>query len=96
MGYLEQLKNLQDVETGTYRTYTRVPQGGDDNISHRQETAPERRPYTPRHQGGLRRVDTSRPCKACGGVEWQYHVTYRYCSSCGREDGPGAVQEDRP
>jgi hypothetical protein len=55
----------------------------------RQETRPQT--YTPRHPGGLRLVDTTRPCKACGGVEIVQHVTYCYCLTCGREDSPGAV-----
>ena len=46
-------------------------------------------PKPPRHAGGLRVTRPESPCSVCGGVEWQYHVTYRYCLSCGQEAGPG-------
>jgi hypothetical protein len=50
-------------------------------------------PRPPRLAGGIPITDAAHPCLLCGGVEWQQHVTYRYCLACGREDGPGAVQE---
>jgi hypothetical protein len=33
-------------------------------------------------------------CPLCG-IEWQQHITYRYCLTCGQEDGPGALVNDR-
>ena len=47
-------------------------------------------PKLPRHAGGFSVTLTDVPCTVCGGVDWQQHVTYRYCLACGREDGPGA------
>ena len=48
-------------------------------------------PKPPRHAGGMPLTDKEYPCSQCGGIEWQQHVTYRYCLTCGQEDGPGAV-----
>jgi hypothetical protein len=52
-------------------------------------------PKPPRLAGGMPITDADRPCPLCGGIEWQQHVTYRYCLTCGREDGPGALGNDR-
>ena len=52
-------------------------------------------PRPPRHVGGFPVTDTDHPCVTCGGAEWQQHVTYRMCLTCGQEDGPGAVTDER-
>ena len=49
----------------------------------------------PRHAGGFPVTDTEHPCAVCGCTEWQQHVTYKYCLTCGRESGPGAVTNER-
>jgi hypothetical protein len=51
-------------------------------------------PKPPRHAGGMPITDADHPCSLCGGIEWQQHITYRYCLTCGREDGPGALGND--
>jgi hypothetical protein len=48
-------------------------------------------PRPPRHTGGFPVMLPETPCPLCGGMEGQQHVTYRYCRTCGREDGPGAI-----
>ena len=52
-------------------------------------------PRPPRHAGGFPVTLTDTPCVLCGSVEWQQHVTYRYCLSCGQEAGPGAIVDNR-
>ncbi len=42
-------------------------------------------PQPPRHAGGIPITDADHPCSLCNGVEWQQHVTYRYCLTCGQE-----------
>jgi hypothetical protein len=42
----------------------------------------------PRHPGGLRLVDASRPCTGCGSADRVQHVTYACCAVCGREATP--------
>jgi hypothetical protein len=44
-------------------------------------------PRPPRHAGGFKVTDADHPCTLCGCIEWQQHVTYRYCLLCGREVG---------
>lgn len=45
-------------------------------------------PRLPRHRGGLPVSRPSTPCPQCGSVEWQEHITYRYCRACGWENEP--------
>ena len=49
----------------------------------------------PRHAGGFPITDAEHPCPLCGGADWQQHVTYKYCLTCGEEAGPGAVADER-
>src|SRR5262245_44469241 len=51
-------------------------------------------PKPPRHAGGFPVTDADHPYALCRGTEWQQHITYRYCLTCGREDGPGALAPD--
>ena len=51
-------------------------------------------PNPPRHAGGFAITDADHPCTRCHSIDWQQHATYRYCLACGREDGPGAMQEE--
>jgi hypothetical protein len=53
------------------------------------------RPIPPRHAGGLEATEPDHSCAWCGGIAWKRHVTYDYCLTCGREDGPGAVMPER-
>jgi hypothetical protein len=52
-------------------------------------------PSPPRHAGGFSLTDQAYPCPLCSGIEWQQHVTYRYCLTCGREDGPGGIVDNQ-
>ncbi len=51
-------------------------------------------PRPPRHAGGFPISLKESLCALCGGAEWQQHITYRYCLTCGVEAGPGAVEEE--
>ena len=53
------------------------------------------KPKPPRLSGGIPITDKDNPCEQCGGIELQQHITYRYCLTCGRETGPGAVTDDQ-
>ena len=52
-------------------------------------------PQPPRLAGGFPIKDPGHPCLICGDVEWQVHITYWMCLTCGREDGPGAATDER-
>ena len=43
-------------------------------------------PRLPRHRGGVQVTRPTTPCPQCGSVEWQEHITYRYCRACGWEN----------
>lgn len=45
-------------------------------------------PRLPRHRGGMPVTRPTTPCPQCGSVEWQEHITYRYCRACGWENQP--------
>ncbi len=53
------------------------------------------KPKPPRLSGGMPITDKDYPCELCGNVEWQQHVTYRMCLTCGQESGPGAVTDEQ-
>jgi hypothetical protein len=52
-------------------------------------------PKPPRHAGGLPLTDANHPCSRCSSIEWQQYITYRYCLTCGLEEGPGAIVDDQ-
>ena len=52
-------------------------------------------PRPPRYAGGFPVTLPGAPCMFCGDTEWQQHVTYRMCLTCGQEDGPGALEEEK-